>query len=49
MDLMSSSKGKNDDVFEVSNIKMAILTKKTQEIRDIDDGLFSKEMAVLSV
>ena len=49
MDLMSSSKGKNNDVFEVSNIKMAILTKKTQEIRDIDDGLFSKEMAVLSV
>jgi len=49
MDLMSSSKGKNDNVFEVSNIKMAILTKKTQEIRDIDDGLFSKEMAVLSV
>ena len=48
MDLISSSKGKNNDVFEVSNIKMAILTKKTQEIRDIDDGTFSKEMAVLS-
>jgi hypothetical protein len=49
MDLISSSKGKNDDVFEVSNIKMAILTKKTQEIRDIDDGAFSKEMAVLNI
>jgi hypothetical protein len=48
MDLISSSKG-NNDVVEISNIKMAILTKKTQEIRDIDDGSFSKEMAVLSV
>jgi len=48
MDLISSSKGKND-VVEISNIKMAILTKKTQEIRDIDDGLFSKEMVALSV
>jgi hypothetical protein len=49
MDLMSSSKGKNDDVFEVSNIKMAILTKKAQEIRDIETGAFSKEMVALSV
>ena len=49
MDLISSSKGKNNDVVEISNIKMAILTKKTQEIRDIDDGTFSKEMAVLSI
>ena len=48
MDLISSSKG-NNDVVEISNIKIAILTKKTQEIRDIDDGSFSKEMAVLSV
>ena len=49
MDLISSSKGNNKDVVEISNIKMAILTKKTQEIRDIDDGSFSKEMVVLSV
>lgn len=49
MDLMSNSKGKNDDVFEVSNIKMAILTKKAQEIRDIETGAFSKEMVALSV
>jgi len=28
---------------------MAILTKKTQEIRGIDDGSFSKEMAVLCI
>jgi len=48
LNLISSSKG-NNDVVEISNIKMAILTKKTQEIRDIDDGSFSKEMAVLSV
>lgn len=48
MNLISSSKG-NNDVVEISNIKMAILTKKTQEIRDIDDGSFSKEMAVLCV
>jgi hypothetical protein len=49
MDLISSSKGNNNDVVEISNIKMAILTKKTQEIRDIDDGLFSKEIVALSV
>jgi len=49
MDIISSSKGNNNDVVEISNIKMAILTKKTQEIRDIDDGLFSKEMVALSV
>ena len=48
MDLISSSKG-NNDVVQISNIKMAILTKKTQEIRDIDDGSFSKEMVALSV
>ena len=42
MNLISSSKGKNDDVFEVSNIKIAILTKKTQEICDIDDGCFER-------
>ena len=49
MDLISSSKGNNNDVVEISNIKMAILTKKTQEIRDIDDGSFSKEIVALSV
>ena len=49
MDLMLISKGKNDDVFEVSNIKMAILTKKAQEIRNIETGAFSKEMVALSV
>jgi hypothetical protein len=48
MNLISNSKG-NNDVVEISNIKMAILTKKTQEIRDIDDGSFAKEMAVLCV
>jgi hypothetical protein len=49
MDLISISKGNNNDVVEISNIKMAILTKKTQEIRDIDDASFSKEMVALSV
>ena len=49
MDLISSSKGNNNDVVQISNIKMAILTKKTQEIRDIDDASFSKEIVALSV
>ena len=48
--LTSLIKGKNIDVADASNNKMVNLSKKTQEIRDIEDnGDFSKEMAILSL
>lgn len=48
--LTDLTKGKNIDLVDVSNNKMVNLSKKTQEIRDIEDnGDFSREMAILSI
>jgi hypothetical protein len=47
--LTDLAKGKNIDLVDASNNKMLHLSKKTQEIRDIEDNCdFSREMAILS-
>jgi len=47
--LSDLAKGNNIDVVDVSNNKMVHLSKKTQEIKNIEDsGDFSREMAILS-